>query len=64
MVRCSSHSLSDILDCHDRLMFLFQSQELAIAADPPHLLQLLAESERFGLSLVGERVPTLNCGLS
>ena len=49
VVRCSG--------AHDFLLVPFNGQTLRIPADPPGLLPLLAESGRFGLSLVGEPVP-------
>lgn len=47
----------DAAETHDRLLVPFQRQELTIPSDPSELLPLLAESGRFGLSLVGGRRP-------
>jgi hypothetical protein len=47
-------------DSHDRLIVPLDGCEIAIPADPPELLPLLAESGRFGISLVGEPVPDVN----
>ena len=60
VVRRAVESVPDSADSHDLLIVPFRDQELAIPSDPPELLPLLAESERFGLSLVGEPVPDVN----
>ena len=60
VVRTSPHASDDQADSHDRLLVPFQGREIAIPADPPELLPLLAESGRCGLSLVGDPVPDMN----
>ena len=60
VVRCAVQAVPDGEDSHDRLLVLFRGQELTIPADPPELLPLLAESGRFGISLVGEPMPDVN----
>lgn len=45
---------------HDVLIVPFEGQELVIPSDPAELLPLLAESERYGLSLIGEPVPAVS----
>ena len=60
VVRRALESVPDSEDSHDLLIVPFRDQELAIPSDPPELLPLLAESERFGLSLVCEPVPDAN----
>ena len=52
--------VSAAADSHDRLIVPFEGREIAIPADPPELLPLLAESGRFGISLVGEPMPDVN----
>jgi hypothetical protein len=47
-------------DFHDRLIVPFEGREIAIPADPPELLPLLAEAGHWGLALVGEPVPDMN----
>jgi hypothetical protein len=48
IVRFSALSVPDSADSHDRLLVTFEGQEIAIPADPPELLLLLAESGRCG----------------
>ena len=60
VVRCAVHSVPARADSHDLLVVPFRGQAIAIPADPPELLPLLAESGRCGLSLVGEPVPNVN----
>src|SRR4051812_33161612 len=42
---------------HDVLLVPLNGQEIRIPADPPELLPMLAESENFGVSLIGEPEP-------
>ncbi len=42
---------------HDVVIVPYEGREIAIAADPPELLPLLAESGRCGLTTVGEPEP-------
>ncbi len=42
---------------HDHLVVPMNGKEVRIPADPPELLPLLAETEKFGITLVGEPVP-------
>jgi hypothetical protein len=42
---------------HDVVIVPYEGREIAIAADPPELLPLLAESGRCGLATVGEPEP-------
>ena len=58
VVRCAAHSLPASASFHDALLVPFRGQELTIPSDPPELLPPVAESGRFGLSLVGEPVPS------
>ncbi len=60
IVRREAKSVPDSAESHDLLVVPFQGLELAIPSDPPELLPLLAESERFGLALVGEPVADVN----
>ena len=44
---------------HDHLVVPLNGKEVRIPADPPELLPLLAESGKFGITLVGEPVPDM-----
>jgi hypothetical protein len=57
VVRCAT-PVFDSADTHDHLVVPFRGQELTIPADPPELLPLLADAGQYGLSLVGEPLPT------
>jgi hypothetical protein len=60
VVRCGVQFVPASAEPHDFLVLPFRGQRISITADAPELLPLLAESERFGLSLVGEPMPDLN----
>jgi hypothetical protein len=60
VVRCLAPFVPDGADSYDLLLIPYRGREIAIPADPPELLPLLAESGRFGLSLVGEPLPDAN----
>ena len=51
LVRRSDHLV------HDVVIVPYEGREIAIAADPPELLPLLAESGRCGLAMVGDPEP-------
>jgi hypothetical protein len=60
VVPCLALSLPDRADAHDHLLVPVEGMEIAIPADPPELLPLLADAGRFGLTLVGEPVPDVS----
>lgn len=58
--RITSIRDSFAIDANNFIVVAFRGQELTIPADPPELLQLLADAGQYGLSLVGEPVPDVN----
>jgi hypothetical protein len=54
VVRCWGHP-----DGHEFLIVPYEGREIRIPADPAELLPLLAESERCGLSLIGDPEPEM-----
>jgi hypothetical protein len=55
---CAARSVPDSVDAHDFLLVPFRGHEIKIPNDLPELLPLLAEAGRFGLSLIGDPVPS------